>query len=381
MMEKKWEQVFGWAVFIVITAGLATGPVAGQGAPATMKRQHDPIQVPGQLLSGLLGAELETLRVFAGREGKLELIPYQFDEREEDGTYIFELGAIKNADKANHKLDPQDFLVFRIGDSGERVEKDSWPAPEGMEVELHDPVDGGLSYIYVIKFASGAPAALTEDTVVLEHWDPWKSPELPFIVRGLSYRIEGLVNNIGGKYYKTAINKIYQVPASAGGSNQNLLDGQKMRAFCELMFGKIKIEKNETNMVGGIDSLHHGVVRGYGRQWLTVALPMGLEGPRIYSDVFTYDRVIVSPMELNIPINPEAIITRAGIEFGYDMNDNAKGMRFYSPNCMEGATIDGVMTEKEKAISDEWVPWYLLTGPQGSLLFRVDIERRLMEQT
>ena len=108
---------------------------------------------------------------------------------------------------------------------------------------------------------------------------------------------------------------------------------------------------------------------------------MGLKAPRIYSDVFTYDRIIVSPMELNIPFNPESIITRAGIEFGYDLNNEAKGMKFYSPNCKEGVVIDGNMTEAEKNISNEWVPWFLITGPQASLIFRVNIEQALMEQT
>ena len=349
--------------------------------PATMKRQHDPIQVPGTLLRPLHGEGLDNFRLYSSRKGKLAEVPFQVDERLRDGTFIFHLGEKSNAHLANNQLDPQDFLVFRIGDSGDRVPRESWPSPNGVEIELEDPLDGGKSWVYLLSFKEDAPPRLELDTVTLEHWDPWERPELPFVVRGLSYRIKGLVNEIRGKHYKTAINKDFRVPESAGGTDVNLLDGQKMRAYCEILGGRFRVEANETNFIGGIESLTHGYVRGFGRQWLTVAMPLNLRAPRIYSDVFTYDRIIVSPMILNIPFNPEAMITRAGIEFGYDLNENAYGMRFYSPNCLDGVTIDGKMTEREKAIPDDWVPWYLITGPQGSLLFRVDIEEKFMKQT
>ncbi len=352
-----------------------------EGVPATMRRVHDPIQVPGSLLQDLNGARLDSMLLFASHHGTMEQIPFQFDERTEDGTFIFELGVGKNTELANHVLDPQDFLVFRLGDTGDRAPRAMWPAPDGVEIELEDPVDHGKSYCYLMRYQHDMPKRLEEDTVVLENSDPWKSPELPFIVRGTTYKIEGLVNHLNGKYYKTAINKTFMVPKSAGGTGVNILDGQKMRAFCELFFGKIRVDANEKNMIGGIDATTNRDVRGYGRQWLTVALPLGLEGPRLYSDVFTYDRIIVSPMIFNIPFNPEHVITRAGIEFGYDLNRASAGMRFYSPNCMEGVTIDGKMSEREKAIKDDWVPWFLYTGPQGSLIFRVYVDPALMKQT
>lgn len=351
------------------------------GREKTMTRLHDPVQVSGSLLERLLGTPLSSLRLFALRGGALEQIPFQIDERLPDGTFCFALGREANAGQANNILDGRDFLLFRVGDSGSRLPRADWPSPLGVEIELGDPQDGGRSWVYLQSFPGGGPERLSAHTIELEHWDPWQSPELPFVVSGKTYRIEGMVNKIGGKHYKTAVNKSFQTPESAGGNNKNLLDGQRMRAWAEVFFGQFRIERNETNMIGGIDALHHGDIRGYGRQWMTIGLPLGMEGPRIYSDVFTYDRVIISPMSLTIPINPEALITRAGIEFGYDMNKNAMGMRFYSPNCMEGATIDGAMTEAERAMPDDWVSWYLIAGPQGSLLFRVDVDPELMKQT
>ncbi|MFO8058677.1 MAG: hypothetical protein R6V10_15430 [bacterium] len=368
-------------IFFFTDGRASSSDYSEEYVPSTMKRVHDPVQVPGKLLSELHGTKFKNLRLFAFKDSAMVPVVYQFDERTPDGSFIMDMGEGKNPKAHNSTLDGRDFLVFRICDSGGRAPHSAWKNEDGIEIELIDPVDRGKSYVYLFRFPGKAPARLKKDTVSLEHWDPWKNPSWPFIVEGLSYRIKGLVNRINGKYYKTAINKEFRVPKSAGGTNVNILDGQRMRAFCEFKFGIYRVEADETNMIGGIDSLRHGPVRGYGRQWMTKALPLGIKGPRIYSDVFTYDRLIVSPMQLNIPVNPDMIINKAGIEFGYDFNKKAYGMRFYSPNCMDGVTIDGRMNEREKNLPDTYVPWFLVTGPQGSLIFRVSIDPKLLEQT
>ncbi len=373
-------------LFLCFIALMLSGPGSRASSPdkyagSTMDRVHDPVQVPGKLLAELHGEKFANLRLFALHGSTMVPVVYQFDERTPDGNFIMDMGEGKNPEDHNYALDPQDFLMFRVSDSGGHAPRAAWKTDRGIEIKLIDPVDGGESYVYLLRFPGKAPPKLEEDTVVLEHWDPWKNPSWPFIVRGMSYRIEGLVNKINGRYYKTAVNNRFQVPEAAGGTNVNILDGQRMRAYCELKLGIYRVEADETNMIGGIDSLRHGLIRGYGRQWMTQALPFGIEGPRIYSDVFTYDRLIVSPMQLNIPVNPNMIINKMGIQFGYDLNENAYDMRFYSPNCMEGVTIDGKMSEREKDMPDTFVPWYLITGRQGSLIFRVDVDQKLLDQT
>jgi hypothetical protein len=368
--------------YIILAISLMlVSSASAEAQDSTMKRSHDPIQVPGELLGDLHGKPLDTMRLYASQKGTVKQIAFQIDERLADGTYILNLGDKKNIELANKQLDPQDFLVFRIGDTGGRVPKDKWPAPDGVEIELEDPLDGGRSYCYLISYSGRTPRQVEFDTVSLEHWDPWKAPNLPFIVKGYSYIIEGNVNKVGDRTYKTAINKNFTFPREAGGTGVNILDSMRVRAFTELFFGEVRIDVNETNIIGGIDAITEGMVRGYGRQWFTIALPMGLEGPRLYCDVFTYDRMVVSPIILKIPIDPKYIITRLGIELGYDLNENAYGMRFYSPNCMDGVTIDGKMTDYEKSLPDGYVPWYVITGPQGTLILRVHFDQSLLDQT
>jgi len=349
----------------------------------TLTRRNDPIQVPGELLGKFKGVSLDLLRLYVFTQGAMTPIVYQIDERLPNGNFIFMVGEKANPREANRLLDPQDFLVFRVQDAGDRASPIDWPAgaKDALEIELGDPLDQGRAWVYLCRFEAPAPQPLILDTIRLLHWDPWVSPELPFIVESDYFHFEGRVNTVRGKVYKTAINKVFQVPEGAGGTNQNLLDAHKMRAWVELFFGKVRIEANETDMIGGIARLTHGLVRGYGRQWLTIALPLGLKAPRIYSDVITHDRIIISPMRISLPINPETIVTRMGLAFGYDLNRNAYGMRFYSPNCLGGATIDGKMSAQEKAIPTDLAPWSCITGPQGTLLMRAVFDPRMLQQT
>jgi len=39
------------------------------------------------------------------------------------------------------------------------------------------------------------------------------------------------------------------------------------------------------------------------------------------------------------------------------------------------------MTDKEKAISNNWPEWFVITGPQGSIIFRMQIDEKLLEQS
>jgi hypothetical protein len=364
------------AVLIIIVAG---GSLSQEADEKTMRREHDPIQVPGEMLDKLLGANVKTLRLYAMNNGSMAQIPFQIDERLPSGEFIMDVGEDANPDDHNWKLDPQDFLVFRICDTGARAPREAWPSKDGLEIELEDPLDQGRSYCYLLRFEGEAPELMDIRTFDMDlHLK--KNPKGGVQVEGLTYRIESLVNKIGDKRYKTSIVKTMAMPPSAGGTGINIIDGQRLRFTVELLFGQVRVNASEKDMIGGIVARREGPVRGYDLSWTSIALPMGLEGPRIYADIFLYDRMFVTPMTLSIPFNPDSIITRLLLDIGFDLNKNAVGMRYYSPNCQDGVTIDGKMTDKEKTIPDDWVPWFVLTGPQASFIFRMEPDEELRKQ-
>lgn len=369
-----------YTVMILLLA-TATSLTAQEHVPSTMTRLYDPVQVPGELLASLHGAPLDRLRLYAYKGGRMRQIPYQLDERLENGDYLFSMGPGANYDLANNKLDPQDLLMLPIEHTGGRAPKAAWPTADGIEIELVDPLDHGRSYCYLLRFPEKAPPRLYDKTKEVEALDPWENPDIPIGFEGESYRVAGEIKRVGKKVYKNFNVKSLIMPTSAGGSGKNFVDGLRSRSFIELLFGTIRIDLNESGSIGGVDQIHSGTVRGYGRAWMSMQLPMGIEGPRMYSDVFTYDRMILSPMTITMPFNPGTIITRGGISIGFDLNEHAYGMKLYTPHCLEGVTIDGKMTPNELALfPGKWVPWYAITGPQGSFIVRLQIDKAMLDQ-
>jgi hypothetical protein len=364
-----------WA--LVLRPGLCP---AQQITASTMRRSYDPVQAPGELLKKFHGARLNTLRLYSCRDGRLQPMVYQFDERLENGVYIFNLGTEANAHLANNTLDPQDMLLFRIEDTGDHAPEEAWPVKDGLEIELVDPLDKGRSYCYLLRFSGNAPARIIANTMELEHFNPWENPDLPIILNARTYSVAGTITRVNKRVYKSFLVKSFKVPPSAGGSGQDFIDGMRTRAFIELLWGQFRIDLNEDNVIGGVDQIGTGDVRGYGRQWFTMPLPLGIEGPRLHVDVFTYERMIVTPMLFRMPFNPGYIITRGGLSIGFDLNEHARGMKLYTPNCMQGLVVDGKMTDDELNLSKDWVPWYVLTGPQGTLIIRVHADPTIIKE-
>jgi hypothetical protein len=347
--------------------------------PSTMSRVHDTVLVPGELLSRLSGASLDSLRLYAFRDGAMRPIMYQFDERLPNGVYVFTMGSEANADQANRVLDPQDMLILRISDTGDRAPRELWPVPDGLEIELKDPLDGGRSYCYLLRFSEEVPERVFCDSMSLLHENFFEDPDLPIGVNSVTYTVSGIVTHLNNRTYKNIAPVSFSVPESAGGAGIDFIDGLRVRIFVELFFGSYRIDINERNIIGGLDQIHLGNVRGYCRQWNTLLLPFGIEGPRLYIDVFTYDRMLYTPVVFRIPFNPGIVITRGGMTIGFDLNENAHGMRLYTPTCMDGVTIDGKMSEIELSFPDDWIPWYVFTGPQGTMVVRAYVDPALLE--
>ena len=54
-----------------------------------LDRPHDAIVISGEKLAKFEGESLKRLRLMSYRDGKLEVIPFQIDEKDRKGRYIF----------------------------------------------------------------------------------------------------------------------------------------------------------------------------------------------------------------------------------------------------------------------------------------------------
>ena len=359
------------AFLLALPDGWQRAAQAATLEPKTLGRAFDPIEINGSRLEAFLGKPFDRMQLLAQREGRLEPAPYQFDERTPDGAYVLPEGPQGSSEGATGTLEPQDILVFMVSDAGDKLD----PATLGNEfarleqITLVDPVDGGRAWVYLALYedaASAPPVAFEPKVRMIDDPDAYR-------VKGTSYDMKGFVNEIGGRIYRTGINNSFSVPASAGGIGRNLLDRMKTRVVGHLLFGAVRIRVNENNVIGGIEQFRRGPVRGYGRNWLQMEVPVAvthLRSPKMYLDVFCYDTFILIPMRIHVAWNPRIVGVYGSMSYGYDMNPDAYGMLFFNSENREGFVIDGRMSPQERHMNPAVDEWRVVTGPQGTMITR-----------
>ncbi len=149
-----------------VAAGACALLAVAAAAASTLTRDRDPVVMQGQDLPALSGAEVDRVVAFAYSGGWIQ-IPVQIDERKlvdygvvYDTTPIGIL-SLAYADPDTYTgadsdpaFDDDDELVFMAADAGERAPAGS-PAPggvlanSGVELEITDPLDGGVGYVYL----------------------------------------------------------------------------------------------------------------------------------------------------------------------------------------------------------------------------------------
>jgi hypothetical protein len=173
-----------WAGVLLIAA-LAPGVAAANGAK-TLQRRADPVITEGSELPLLAGRDIERIRVYVFHGGKPAPIPYQIDQRDSTGCWVWNVvyrqryqidydrggapyirrpetagtGTYDDQDpKGQALLDANDELVFMaddLGDRGSRV-RQALHADQVEELEITDPEDGARGWAYVAYYPGAPP--------------------------------------------------------------------------------------------------------------------------------------------------------------------------------------------------------------------------------
>ncbi len=335
-------------------------------ADSPMQRHVDPVEVLGKYLDPFLGRANSRFSLFAWREGSFHPVPYQIDERTPDGKMVLPSGPEGKPEEGNNILDPQDELVFMAGDSGYRASQEQQAQLPGrtLEIQLEDPVRKERAWLYLnFDPARGAPVFSNPKVELVEGTD-----ENPYALKYKTGMVRGRVNKQGGKSYQTPLYDTWICNPESGGNGKDLLDAMKIRLKLGFLFNTIKFSFDETTILGGIDALRFGPVRGAGRFWMRGVLPLGIKSPRAYMDVYLYDTMVLVPGTFEISGGKKYVLSSLEIMVGYDLSEEARGMKFYNSNNPEGFVIDGWMSDKEKNMDDSLDEWRVVVGPQGSMI-------------
>ncbi len=355
----------GWILLLLVCAGFF---VAGAGPvpERPMQRSFDPVEVKGRYLEPFLGKEVNRLSMFSRREGSFKAMPFQVDEQTKQGRMVLPLGAEGNPEEGNRVLDPQDDLVFMLGDAGLRARASDLEGLPGhtLEVELEDPVRNERGYVYLNWDRDRRSQVSTDGKVKLVEG----SDDDPYTLEYRTGIVRGKTNKRGDTVYQTPIYDSWICRPEAGGSGKDLLDAMKLRLKLGFLFNTIKFTFDETTILGGIDSMKIGPIRGVGRFWMRGVLPLGIKSPRAYMDVYLYDTMVLVPGQFKITGGKKYVLSSMEIMVGYDLSEEAKGMKFYNSNNLEGFLIDGTMSQREKDMDTSLDEWRVVVGPQGAMI-------------
>jgi hypothetical protein len=318
-----------WALCAGLLASiLFLNPVkAGSVAIPDKLEATYPVLVAGKDLAELIGKDIAGIRLFALRNGVMDTIPLQIDQRDAKGNWVWQAivspddryGSEYAIDKREHSgrkfgrtydnedpdgkplLDDNDLLVFMSQDAGERI-RETEPllskATATAEIEVTDPVNGTRSWVYAAYYASDPP------------------PLSP--VRYLSYDADS--GRIISPVYEMTFSDRYagvMVQLSVGG--RELLDRTKIRGTLRLgvsRFGK-DFRFTENNIEGYVYGYTNGPVRVVRRTIASLRL-----GP-VSSSTIACDQIFYpdhSEIPVRLPVN--FFLHSASLHIAADYHDS-----------------------------------------------------------
>jgi len=341
-------------------------PAGERAAPArrSLDRFPDPVVIRGEILARLAGRPLEGLRLLAWEGGEPAAIPFQVDEYTEDGRKVLPRGAENNREEGNGLLGPQDELVFMAHDLGDRAPREQWPpaAREGLEIQVTDPLNDRRGWAYLFDYEA-SPPPLSPVRYVDYDWDANRT-RTPY------FDSVGQVERKG----KTTYRKIFYVSMdtlpAGGGQGVDYVDTMKFVAEANLLYSLITFRADHGDVAADTIAYRLGPVRGVRRSYGVVKLPLGLNGPKVVTDVGFYETFFSCPLVTRVPFNPRTVFTNIRARFGTDLTGEAAGMRFYNSNNRLGYLVDGVPAPAEQAMDTSRDEWRLYTGPQGTMIMR-----------
>lgn len=379
--------------FVALWAAAATAGVLPAGASTplperkTIDRWPDPVVADCGLFPSLLGKKIEHVRLYASSGDSFHPIPFQIDEKDAKGHYIYPSGQKPTIHEANGTIDEGEELVFMARDCGDRVGAEALPqgVEQWEELELSDPLTGGKGWVYLLYSASNPlphsqedyityiPAATCEgegDCQIMRsrYMEDHFYPLAPYFDMS-KYR------NIGFAH------RYMSNPPEAGGTGVNYVDRFKGRITMAFLFGRLKLHFDEGSVTFYESAYKDGPVRLIRNLQIIIRLPMGIKAPGIAVDLLWYDTIVDVPIVIDLPFDPKYVLSYVELKIGEDHGPGALGMMVYNSNNPAGCRIDGKMDEPaEIGWNTARDQWRLMTGPQGTIMNRSFWDENYLKQ-
>ncbi len=347
----------GKAVLILVAVICFLGAAASE--KKTLKRSEDPVVIEGGVLSSLVGKPISSLALMSFGSKGFKPIPFQVDERTDDGKFVFTHGPRAHPEDGDGILSLQDELVFMAWDSGDKASGAKMPegAESGLEIMLTDPVGGSRAWVYLFSF-SGAPPRSDIDYV--KH----SSNEDRNWVETDRYLF---AEKKGETYFDRLM-----LRGKQGRMSDNLADRIKGRGNLKAVGGRIKLQIGESDTKGDLVAWLDGPIRVVHLMQAYIKISIARFKAGGGANNLFYQNYFVTPIFFNFPIAPSTMLSDFKMIYGIDLNKNSEGMSYFDAANPKAVIMDGKMDESERNLDRDTVhDWWAITGDKGNLMVRM----------
>ena len=321
------------------------------------RRFSDVVLLLGKQFPSFLGKMIPEIRLMAWHPGGWHPVPFQIDEKSEDGRYLYPYGAKNDQDELDGRLDRQDEIVFMARDAAGRASSSKWPVghTNGEEIEVIDPLNGERGWIYLFSLPELPPLS----SVDLIRYDPDCD-------RFYSRYYEVWYSRVPSK--QKAVMEYYSVPVVSGGNGVNWFDSAKIWVRIKLFFSLVKIVIHSSDFMSEVPAYIDGPIRVIVKKRTAIKIGMGLHTPNVDADLVYYPYFFTSALVIAIPFDPSILTSSLCLSAGTDLDHNAMGMLFWNSENTEPVLVDGRMSPQEKAMDLRADRWRVISGAQGKYM-------------
>lgn len=349
--------VFLACAVVACAAAMGDGRVRAEtGPPKTLARIHDPVVMPGSALAAVVGQHSDAFRLMRIESGRPVPIPFQVDERDDDGDVVVN-------GPSDFALDGNDELVFMAADTGDRAVGDVWPrsCTTVLEIAVIDPRNDNRGWAYLLTCPNTGPPPQTEPYVT---YDVRTNR-----ARSAFYETEYAT----GRNYFTSL----RVAGEGGALGPNLLRRTMMRGLptFSMFFTTVQLEFTEQNSIVRVDGVKNGPVRAIRKVKLSVDLgPLFPDLPNGTAYTYHYRTSYVTPTRFGIPSLALRILREFSFEAVVDFDPKAMPLRYWDAVHDDGVQLNA--TADGPVITSIDHDWWVHSGSGGAMLHAFIIPER-----
>lgn len=339
----------------------------------SLARVADPVIIVGQELEPVLGSEIGKIRLFAFHGMKKHVIPFQIDERDSAGNWVWDrvigrpdttfasdpgqtsvpmmvqqhVHRHDDEDPAgSERFDANDMLVFLARDMGDRrgALPEVWQGDTVVEIEVLDPLDGGKGWVYMVAYA-GDPPPLSR-VRYLQHFRKQRRIQTP---------------NYDFSYSDTHVAALDDLRIKGF----PVVDRINIRGKVDIQIGFLKdaIEFGEEDIHGYIEGIIEGPVRVIKRNVVHLDIMYVLRTPDTVCEHFYYPDYAKVPLCLPIRFP----VTKASVLLLTKLNESNIQRTLIGE--MDGSVSrHGKFTDNCAPVHQLPVEWIAFDTEQGSVL-------------